>query len=61
MDNSGDTDRSVGAGAGEQLHDGRFCSHPARHCHNSYYFRVHRRTKIVMTKDSGYYFMSFGF
>jgi len=28
-----DTDNLVGAGAGEQLHDGRVDSHPAGNCH----------------------------
>ena len=33
MDNCFDTDNSVGAGAGEQLYDGRFDSHPAGNCY----------------------------
>ncbi len=32
MDNRCDTDNSVGARAGEQLHDGRVYSHPAGNC-----------------------------
>ena len=33
MDDRCDTDNSVGAGAGEQLHDGRVHSPPAGACH----------------------------
>ena len=33
MDDRCDTDNSVGAGAGEQLHDGRIYSHPAGNCY----------------------------
>ncbi len=33
MDNCSDTDNSVAAGIGEQLHDGRVHSHPAGSCH----------------------------
>ena len=32
MDNCCSTDSSVVAGVGEQLHDGRFSSHPAGNC-----------------------------
>ena len=32
MDDRCDTDNSVGAGAGEQLHDGRIDSHPTGNC-----------------------------
>ena len=33
VDNCSNTDHSLGTGAGEQLHDGRFYSHPAGRCH----------------------------
>lgn len=33
MDNRYDTDNSLGAGAGEQLYDGRVDSHPAGNCY----------------------------
>lgn len=33
MDNCSDTDNSVAAGIGEQLHDGRIHSYPAGNCH----------------------------
>ena len=33
MDNCRNTDNSVAAGVGEQLHDGRVYSHPAGNCH----------------------------
>ena len=33
MDNCSDTDNSMAAGVGEQLHDGWFHSHPAGSCH----------------------------
>ncbi len=34
MDNCSDTDNSVAAWIGEQLHDGRVHSHPAGNCRN---------------------------
>ncbi len=33
MDNCSDTDNSVAAGIGDQLHDGRVDSHPAGNCY----------------------------
>jgi len=50
VDNCCNTDHSVVAGTGEQLHDGRFNSHPAGHCHHCFDFRVHRGTQVLTVR-----------
>jgi len=48
VDNCSNTDRFVGAGAGEQLHDGWFYSHPAGHCHCCFSCRHHQWAEILI-------------
>ena len=52
MDNCCDTDRSVGAGVGEQLHDRRFYSHLVGHCHYRFASRGHPGTQILIVNDT---------
>jgi len=51
MDNRFDTDNFVGAGAGEQLHDGRVHSYPAGNCRHRNSVQHHSRAKTFGIKD----------
>ena len=50
MDDCSDNDNSLGTGAGEQLHDGRFYSHPAGHCHYYFDIRSHPGTEVTLER-----------
>ena len=50
MDNCSDTDNSMAAGTGEQLHDGWVHSHPAGSCHYSDTCQPYFGTKSFVKK-----------
>ena len=51
VDNCSDTDHSVAPGIGEQLLDGRVCSHPAGSCHHHGAGQRHSGAKTFKIKE----------
>jgi hypothetical protein len=48
MDDSGDTNHSVGVRTCEQLYNWRFYPHPAGHCNNCYYYKCNSGSKVII-------------
>jgi len=54
VDDCSNTDSSLAAGSGEQLHDGRVYSHPAGDCHYRGGVQHHSGEKTFGIKESFY-------